>query len=130
MGVLFFIILGFLISVPAGFSQTNPAPLAVPPAPVTLDGKILFYIKTGILSFTAQDMAQIYGELHQNIQDTFNEAGMEIMSAHYLHLRDGNRTAIPDPYLREDYEPRALRVYQNPTPGEESWRTGGKGPEK
>lgn len=25
-------------------------------------------------------MATIYGELHQNIQDTFNEAGVEILS--------------------------------------------------
>jgi hypothetical protein len=51
---------------------------------------------------------------------------MEIMSAHYMHLRDGSRTAIPDPYLPKDYEPRALRIFQNPTAGEEGWRTGGK----
>ncbi len=42
----------------------------------------------------------------------------------------GSRTAFPDPYLPKDYEPRALRVFQNPTAGEEGWRTGGKEPEK
>jgi small-conductance mechanosensitive channel len=91
-----------------------------------------FYISYELNAYTdqAHSMAKIYGELHQNIQDTFNEAGMEIMSAHYLHLRDGSRTVIPDPYLPKDYEPRAFRVYPNPTAGEESWRTGGKEPEK
>ncbi|MBI5585385.1 MAG: mechanosensitive ion channel, partial [Deltaproteobacteria bacterium] len=89
-----------------------------------------FYVTYELNAYTDQPafMAQIYGELHQNIQDTFNEAGMEIMSAHYMHVRDGNRTAIPDAYLPQDYEPRALRLYQNPTAGEESWRTGGKAP--
>ena len=91
-----------------------------------------FYITYELNAYTDQShsMAQIYGELHQNIQDTFNEAGMEIMSAHYLHLRDGSRTAIPDPYLPKEYEPRALRVYQNPTAGEEGWRKDGKEPDK
>ena len=91
-----------------------------------------FYITYELNAYTDQAnlMARIYGELHENIQDTFNEAGMEIMSAHYLHIRDGSRTAIPDPYLPKDYKPRALRLYQNPSPGEESWRTGEKEKEK
>ena len=41
-------------------------------------------------------MAKIYSDLHQNIQDRFNEAGMEIMSPHYAQVRDGNKMAIPD----------------------------------
>ena len=100
------------------------------PAPFVLQTALNdFYITYELNATTDQShsMAQIYGELHQNIQDTFNEAGMEIMSAHYMHLRDGSRTAIPDPYLPKDYEPRALRVYQNPTAGEEGWRKGRKG---
>jgi hypothetical protein len=51
------ILLLLLISVPAGFSQTNPTPPAASPAPVIVDGKVLFYIKTGLLSFTAQHRA-------------------------------------------------------------------------
>ena len=33
-------------------------------------------------------MPLIYSELHQNIQNTFNEAGVEIMSPHYAPIRD------------------------------------------
>ena len=32
----------------------------------------------------ADKLAQIYSDLHQNIQDRFNEAGIEIMSPHYM----------------------------------------------
>jgi small-conductance mechanosensitive channel len=55
-------------------------------------------------------MAAIYSELHARIQDAFNEAGVEIMSPHFSSLRDGNRTAIPDPYLPEAYRPPPFRV--------------------
>ncbi|MEG0462275.1 mechanosensitive ion channel family protein [Bacteroides sp.] len=40
-------------------------------------------------------LMQIYSDLHQNIQDKFNEAGVEIMSPHYMAMRDGNETTIP-----------------------------------
>lgn len=40
----------------------------------------------------AHKMAQIYSDLHQTIQDKFNEAGIEIMSPHYMAVRDGNET--------------------------------------
>ncbi len=43
----------------------------------------------------ADNMGFIYSELHQNIQDRFNEAGIEIMSPHYMATRDGNETTIP-----------------------------------
>ncbi len=43
-------------------------------------------------------MAAILSDLHQRI-DEFNEAGVEIMSPHYMQLRDGNATAIPSQYL-------------------------------
>ena len=48
----------------------------------------------------ADKMAQIYSDLHQNIQDKFNEAGIEIMSPHYMAVRDGNETTIPKDDLR------------------------------
>ena len=54
-------------------------------------------------------MATIYSELHQNIQDSFNEGGIEIMSPHYFQLRDGNSTTIPGQYRNPDYRaPRFL----------------------
>ncbi|WP_317418333.1 mechanosensitive ion channel family protein, partial [Phocaeicola coprophilus] len=35
----------------------------------------------------ADCLAEIYSDLHQNIQDRFNEAGVEIMSPHYMAVR-------------------------------------------
>lgn len=49
----------------------------------------------------ADRLAQIYSDLHQNIQDRFNEAGVEIMSPGYMAVRDGNETTIPKNDLRE-----------------------------
>jgi small-conductance mechanosensitive channel len=43
-------------------------------------------------------MARIYSELHQNIQDKFREAGVEIMSPHYRAERDGSARTIPTAY--------------------------------
>ena len=43
----------------------------------------------------ADCLAEIYSDLHQNIQDRFNEAGVEIMSPHYMAVRDGNASTIP-----------------------------------
>lgn len=48
----------------------------------------------------ADKLAQIYSDLHQNIQDRFNEAGVEIMSPHYMAMRDGNGSTIPKDDLR------------------------------
>ena len=45
-------------------------------------------------------MAQIYSDLHQNIQDRFNDAGIEILSPHYNSIRDGNESTIPKDDLR------------------------------
>lgn len=49
----------------------------------------------------ADRLAQIMSDLHQNIQDVFNEAGVEIMSPHYYAGRDGNASTIPAEYLKE-----------------------------
>lgn len=69
-----------------------------------------------------KEMARIYSDLHQHIQDRFHEAGVEIASPHFLALRDGNRMSIPDEYLPKDYEAPVLRV------GPLEWRgQGGRG---
>lgn len=49
----------------------------------------------------ADRLAQIYSDLHQNIQDRFNEEGIEIMSPHYMATRDGNECTVPKNDLRE-----------------------------
>lgn len=53
----------------------------------------------------ADKLAQISSDLHQQIQDTFNEAGVEIMSPHYYAKRDGSASTIPSEYLQKSEEP-------------------------
>jgi small-conductance mechanosensitive channel len=71
-----------------------------------------FYVKYQINASTDQAgrMAQIYSELHQNIQDAFNEGGIEICSPHFRQLRDGNTTSIPADYRGPDYEAPRFRI--------------------
>jgi small-conductance mechanosensitive channel len=71
-----------------------------------------FYVSYQINAFTADAarMQAIYSDLHKNIQDKFNEAGVEIMSPHNFTLRDGNPMAIPENYYPPDYRPPSFRV--------------------
>lgn len=85
------------------------------PAPFALQRSLDdFYATYELNAYTdnPQGMDQVYSNLHQNIQDAFNEAGIEIMSPHYTQVRDGNKAAIPDSYLPKNYEPGALRIQQ------------------
>jgi small-conductance mechanosensitive channel len=72
-----------------------------------------FFVTYELNAYTDQPnlMASIYAELHQHIQDKFNEAGVEIMSPHYTQVRDGNRTTIPAQYLPKSYQAPAFRVF-------------------
>jgi small-conductance mechanosensitive channel len=88
-----------------------------------------FYVTYEINAYTNQPnlMATIYAELHQHIQDAFNEAGVEIMSPHYTQVRDGNKTAIPDQYLPKTYKPAGLRIWPiGPSASELEHRTSEK----
>ena len=58
----------------------------------------------------ADKMALIYSDLHQNIQDVFNEAGIELVASHYHAHRDGNRSTLPDSYLPENYQTPPFHV--------------------
>ncbi|MDQ2766980.1 MAG: mechanosensitive ion channel family protein [Gemmatimonadota bacterium] len=71
-----------------------------------------FYVSYELNAFTrrADLMAATYSSLHRNIQDSFNEAGVEIMSPHYGALRDGNEIAIPESYRPPEGEAPAFRV--------------------
>jgi small-conductance mechanosensitive channel len=73
-----------------------------------------FYVSYQINAYTdhPHEMAHIYSELHQNIQDKFNEGGVEIMSPHYSQLRDGNTVTIPENYRPADYTAPGLRITQ------------------
>jgi small-conductance mechanosensitive channel len=71
--------------------------LAEPPAFVLQTGLDDYYVRYEINAYTDRPdvMAVTYSHLHQNIQETFNEGGVEIMSPHYRALRDGNHSTIP-----------------------------------
>ena len=50
----------------------------------------------------ADQLAQIYSNLYQSIQEVFAEADVEIMSPHYMAVRDGNETTIPKSGLKPE----------------------------
>jgi small-conductance mechanosensitive channel len=71
-----------------------------------------FYVAYELNAYTAKpsNMLDVYSALHQNIQDKFNEAGVEINSPHYTSLRDGNQTTIPESYLPDDYKSPVFEI--------------------
>lgn len=69
------------------------------PAPFVLQTSLDdFYVSYQINAYIKDvlNMIAIKSELHQNIQDSFNRGGVEIMSPHYRSVRDGNQTTIPN----------------------------------
>jgi small-conductance mechanosensitive channel len=56
-------------------------------------------------------MMRTYSALHANIQDQFNQAGVEIMSPAFAALRDGNTVTIPEENRPQDYQPLSFRVH-------------------
>ncbi len=75
-----------------------------------------FYVSYELNCYTDKPelMGGIYSELHQNIQDRCNEAGIEILSPHYAAARDGNASTIPSEYLPATYEapPFAVKIVE------------------
>ncbi len=74
-----------------------------------------FYVSYELKAYTELGLLPskipfVYSELHQNIQDKCNEAGIEIMSPHYTALRDGNQNTIPANYLPEDYHAPGFKI--------------------
>ncbi|WP_084555214.1 mechanosensitive ion channel family protein [[Phormidium ambiguum] IAM M-71] len=56
-------------------------------------------------------MPDIYSNLHQNMQDYCNQAGIEILSPIYTAIRDGNYSTIPADYLPDDYTPPTFGIH-------------------
>jgi small-conductance mechanosensitive channel len=84
------------------------------PAPFVLQTALNdFYVSYELNAYTVRPdkMQELYSELHQNIQDKFNEGGVEINSPHYAALRDGNSVTIPAQYRPASYRPSAFRVH-------------------
>ena len=55
-----------------------------------------YYVSYELNAYTSDPrrMAVIYSELHQNIQDHFNRADVEIMSPAYTAYREGNQSTV------------------------------------
>lgn len=71
-----------------------------------------FHISYEINAFTDHPelMPDIYSDLHQNIQDYCNQAGIEILSPAYTAIRDGNHSTMPADYLPDDYIPPTFGI--------------------
>ncbi|BAZ66357.1 hypothetical protein NIES4106_11070 [Fischerella sp. NIES-4106] len=83
------------------------------PAPFVLQTSLDdFYVSYELNAYTNKPMlmASIYSQLHQNLQDKCNEAGIEILSPHYSAIRDGNQITIPENYLSQDYQAPGFRL--------------------
>jgi len=91
--------------------QQEPAPFVLQ---TSLDD---FYVSYQINAFTDRpnESATTYSQLHRNIQDRFNEAGVEIMSPHYAALRDGNEVSIPVGHREAGYASPPFRVAVSPS---------------
>ncbi len=88
------------------YIETEPAPF------VLQTGLEDYYVSYNINAYTKEPgkQALIYSSLHANIQDCFNQAGVEIMSPHYRAVRDGNQSTTPAGYLPQNYEAPSFRV--------------------
>ncbi len=93
-------------------ARRTPEILATP-APFVLQSSLNdYHVSYKICAYTADAAAMVltYGALHQNIQDSFNEGGIEILSPGYSSLRDGNTTTIPASYRDARYAAPSFRV--------------------
>lgn len=91
------------------------------PAPFVLQTSLDdFYVSYQLNAYTDDPkvMARTYSALHQQIQDAFNKAGVEIMSPHYRAARDGNDVAIPPEQRAPGYTAPAFRIRQLQREGE------------
>jgi small-conductance mechanosensitive channel len=83
------------------------------PAPFVLQTALNdFSIAYELNVYTAhvKELLKTQSELHENIQDQFNAAGVEIMSPTYSALRDGNQATIPEDYLPKTVAAKGFRI--------------------
>ena len=83
------------------------------PAPFVLQRSLDdFYVTYELNTYTdtPREVLNIFSGLHRNIQDKFNECGVEICSPHFSALRDANKIAIPEQYIKPDYKARGFRL--------------------
>jgi small-conductance mechanosensitive channel len=85
-----------------------------------------FYISYQINAYIkdARNILKTKSSLHQNIQDEFNRAGVEIMSPHYRSERDGNAVTIPEEWEMDLPPKREKPVKEPKAPGKHHNKSG------
>ena len=81
------------------------------PRPFVLQTKLDdWYVVYQINAYTRHPeyMAGIYSQLHANIQDIFHEAGIEVMSPHFMGVRQNDQVIMPDEFLQKKEERREM----------------------
>ena len=79
----------------------NPAPFVLQ---TSLDDYYVSYELNAYTSFPKK-MPLIYSEMHKNILDIFNDAGVEILSPSYMAARDGSLSTVPSQIKPDDKSP-------------------------
>ena len=72
--------------------EPSPRPFVLAHA---LDDSYLTY-EINAYTHHSQDLLTVYSELHKNVVDKFNEAGIEVMAPHIYARRDGIRRQAPE----------------------------------
>ena len=72
--------------------ERHPTPFVLAHA---LDDSYLTY-EINAYTHYSQDLLTVYSELHKNVVDKFNEAGIEVMAPHIYARRDGIRRQAPE----------------------------------
>lgn len=71
--------------------EAEPAPFVLQ---TSLDNNYVSYELNAYIK-EPNKMPAIYSDIHKNIQEAFNEAGIEILSPQYIAARDGNLSTVP-----------------------------------
>ena len=82
------------------------------PRPFVLQTKLDdWYVVYQINAYTRhpEQMAGIYSQLHANIQDIFHEAGIEVMSPHFMGVRHNEQAIMPEEFLKKSEEERSKK---------------------
>jgi small-conductance mechanosensitive channel len=90
----------------------TPEIIADPPPYVLQTALNDFYISYELNAYTCNPtrMPEVSSALRENIQDKFNQAGIEICAPHYTAIRDGNHSTTPADYLPKDYRPSGFQI--------------------
>ena len=81
--------------------EPEPVPFVLQ---TSLDDNYVSY-EINAYSKEAKKMALIYSDIHKNILDVFNAAGVEILSPQYIAARDGNLTTVPSQLSADSRSP-------------------------